>query len=735
MHRPHWFVLPALVVLALPTCRPVARATLASTRPSSDAAVAALAAVDAARTQSPPASIAELAHWPEAPMQHAPWEPSVASPWSPTVAWLFDHGLPDPRGLRYVRARMTVGELWSGAGAVVEANGWLLPRADASTGDWFLGWNGALYEPHAVLGDADLDVDAAPFLTVRDGGDPTQQMVARIFRGSAGEAGALIPSDHSLLTVAFLMRLGRSVPRAGDAPEPALTTAVADAAWALFDRAVCAHMRGDDRVTLQAITRVIALRDALAREATPDAGDASPAGSPLDFAAPADDLARDAARRLTRGPREAAATAAIEDRVAQAQALIETLDEVNARQWGQPGGVALATDPRVAALIALGDAAVDPLLDALVRDTRLTRSVHFWRDFARNRQPLFVHEAAYAALANILQEDFFRTASTGDDLSSRGPTARVQLAQRMRAHWARVHALPENERFYAILADDNAGPERWSQAAENLTRTTRQPVARSRSGAVEALLRRRIDGLLAPRAPTYAALSAACALTDSLVQWTSTASGLDTLSARWLERRAAPDFDQERCVNLLFDARDRRGDPRALDAYLRWLPTILPSSDLIAGGEGGAVFLATAGRHADDPRVRRVTAEVLTSSVWFPENRIPSWLAEAMRSPVGALPAVRDHVLDALHDRTVTGTVAVHDGHYALETSQSRGVGTIADTARNGTWPWRLCDEMAATLLEFTDFQRLLVAPSERDAVIAWIHEEIVRGRWAATTR
>jgi len=62
--------------------------------------------------------------------------------------------------------------------------------------------------------------------------------------------------------------------------------------------------------------------------------------------------------------------------------LIDALDEVDARQFGQPGGVDLASDRRVQELIRLGDVAVPDLIDAVEKDERLTRSVHFWRDFA-----------------------------------------------------------------------------------------------------------------------------------------------------------------------------------------------------------------------------------------------------------------------------------------------------------------------------------------------------------------
>ena len=54
-----------------------------------------------------------------------------------------------------------------------------------------------------------------------------------------------------------------------------------------------------------------------------------------------------------------------------------------------------------------GDRAVTPLIDCLESDTRLTRSVQFWRDFARHRQVLPVREAAFAALTEILKTTCF----------------------------------------------------------------------------------------------------------------------------------------------------------------------------------------------------------------------------------------------------------------------------------------------------------------------------------------
>ena len=77
-------------------------------------------------------------------------------------------------------------------------------------------------------------------------------------------------------------------------------------------------------------------------------------------------------------------------------------------------------DRRVAALIEIGDPAVPALIDAVEKDGRLTRSVHFSRDFARSRTVLSVREAALTAVMSILKVRVFEPASTGDNFTERG---------------------------------------------------------------------------------------------------------------------------------------------------------------------------------------------------------------------------------------------------------------------------------------------------------------------------
>ena len=163
--------------------------------------------------------------------------------------------------------------------------------------------------------------------------------------------------------------------------------------------------------------------------------------------------------------------------------LINALEEVDARQDGQPGGVDLASDYRIQELIRLGDAAVPDLIDALEKDERLTRSVHFWRDFARSRTVLSVREAELTALMSILRVRVFEPRSTGDNFTARGEEGAKEMAKRLRRYWKEYGRLPFDERMMKVLTDPKTTFEAKREAAENLAtineekhlQTTMQP--------------------------------------------------------------------------------------------------------------------------------------------------------------------------------------------------------------------------------------------------------------------
>lgn len=152
----------------------------------------------------------------------------------------------------------------------------------------------------------------------------------------------------------------------------------------------------------------------------------------------------------------------------QVSQLIHDLQDVEARQQGQPGGVDLSADPRVERLIEIGDPAVPALIDCIDNDERLTRSIHFWRDFAQSRGILSVREAALVAVQSILGTTIFEPVATGDDFTARGEDLAKATARQLRAYWNAYGNLPFDRRMMKILTDPAAKPAALREAASNL---------------------------------------------------------------------------------------------------------------------------------------------------------------------------------------------------------------------------------------------------------------------------
>ncbi len=410
----------------------------------------------------------------EVESQEPDGEPSADLHLPSSLAALVDtmiaHGFGDARRGEYRHVTLTVGDVWSGEPRAVETRGWVIGRSRTA-----IAWNGIVYPVSEIGERADLATDLRALASA-----PPPDAPGWVF----DEPTAIDPASPLLVKVPLLLRLGhqdaaRSLLRArlsvtGDPlsdTAPFFGTLVTQWAWALFDRAICAHMRGDDAVAL-ALARTISSERAWLQ---------SVPGAQIDFLATAAELLDEQERRASASPGrrfDEARVRAIADPTRRIRALIADLDLVSARQNGQPGGVELAGDPIVRALVGAGEAAVEPLIAVLESDARLTRSVHFWRDFAPARMLIGVHEAAYVALATILEQDFFRIASTGDSLSARGPSGRAELARRVRAYWEQHRSIPIHERWYTTLRDDAAGVEQWLAAVNNITRPVDQNVQR-----------------------------------------------------------------------------------------------------------------------------------------------------------------------------------------------------------------------------------------------------------------
>lgn len=411
--------------------------------------------------QQTPASFFQGDVLPTPPQQNKTWQHGD-DPLSKAAATLFDQGLADPRGLEYREIEIAVGNPWTGGGYACKTHGWVLPD-NGKNGRFAVAWNGLVYPAVSIGNIADLHKDWAQ-------DDRALQDSGWQFVG-ASEGRSVGIATPSALKLVMLLRLGEvetverisKVMKLDDDSDPYLKLAN-DWAWFAFDRAVCAHERGDDRLALadaRLLTRIQPLVEAEAKRRgiapPPNYSDSRlPPGPYLSSLGQLPALLADSERRLAERKKQSLVRGDI-------ASMIDDLQNVDARQWAQPGGVSLAQDARIQALVKRGNEIVEPLLATMENDTRLTRSVSFGRDFHRSRNLIPVSNAAYAALVDLMQVNFN---------VPNGPLPMRDIAASIRSYWAKFGNLSPAERSYETLKDDKAGKDQWLQAAAYIIQPT-----------------------------------------------------------------------------------------------------------------------------------------------------------------------------------------------------------------------------------------------------------------------
>src|SRR5690349_10920809 len=69
----------------------------------------------------------EVRHVQKAATAWSPPSTNLPKQWVDAAVFLQAHGLGDPRGGGYQKAKIHLGSVWSGVGSTVEESGWLLP--------------------------------------------------------------------------------------------------------------------------------------------------------------------------------------------------------------------------------------------------------------------------------------------------------------------------------------------------------------------------------------------------------------------------------------------------------------------------------------------------------------------------------------------------------------------------------------------------------------------------------
>jgi len=377
-----------------------------------------------------------------------PWTPPATSVPKEIVdraAFLLAHGMGDPRGGEYRTAKVEIGSLWPSDGKPVEVHGWTFP-AKGSTPARIVTLDGLTWTPVSIGEKVSIADDFA--------GIPKTVLM-----------GQFVPT-RTPEVIGLILIAGEKTLAERLASETTPERSFRDNGFLarLFDQAVTAHMRGDDLLAYRAAKTVERYRPDFEKDSLARSGQkytTSPTGQPVQtdeqfpYLNVLPTLTADTERRLRETPRKPLDPKTLDQQ--PVELLIDRLDEVSARQWGQPGGVNLADDPIVAALVKIGNPAVEPLLDAIEKDTRLTRSVSFGRDFFPARNLLTVRSAAYAAFTQIADTTVF-DGSYGEKMDVAG----------LRKFWKENGGLKPADRWFAVLADDSAGKRRWMDAADRL---------------------------------------------------------------------------------------------------------------------------------------------------------------------------------------------------------------------------------------------------------------------------
>ena len=453
------------------------------------------------------------------------------------AAHLFQLGLADPRGCEYREIEVLVGGYapeWKDS--VERTHGWVIPATRKQPRQFGVCWNGLVYPLLSIGKTADLRADALAAAKVEP--QYNSPFTGWVWLGdyeswyfrNPNEARAVSYESPLPTKVCLLLRLGEielaeklwnhgtdvlsKAALLNDAvtasqqhvKDPYFTLANCWAC-ALYKRAKDAHLRADDRLGLAAAEMLAKVGPAVKAEAqrrgfSPSAmADSALSGDFSCGGILADQRRRAHERREKTTPAVRAGEypdpakfwekfrqelERCPDKAHRIAFLIRQFEEVSSLQnaWGLsfvanmpfsgffPSVDCHSPHPISALLAAEGDDAVEPLLACLEKDDRLTR----WYPSLATL-PVGVRVFAKGALEQTLK---LPLPEIEDEAAQPGPAedgweTSEAIAARVRAYWQRYKSVPPVERWYGILADDQAR-DRWLVAARTIVQPASVPV-------------------------------------------------------------------------------------------------------------------------------------------------------------------------------------------------------------------------------------------------------------------
>lgn len=240
----------------------------------------------------------------------------------------------------------------------------------------------------------------------------------------------------------------------------------------LSTRAAYAHANAHDEEALEYSRKFVdALRQPEVIAIAKDENNSSELGSEM-----AKEILTDQLRRKSEQGKSQAAPPANADKATQVSYFIDQLDEITAHPEGAPSSMCMDNREAYDGLIKLGPAAVEPLIDVLDKDKRLTRIAEQGRPWWPPDNITPVSRIAYQLLPTLIGKQF----SEPEDNWEIG---RQKIANQMRKFWSTAKTETREKRWLRVLADDRAGREEWIDAANNIVTFVKDDGCASSTGA------------------------------------------------------------------------------------------------------------------------------------------------------------------------------------------------------------------------------------------------------------
>ena len=699
---------------------------------------------------------------PAPPMQGKPWTPPatrLSSIMVDSIGELFDQGLADPRGCEYREVEI---DPWGYGQQNMKVHAWVLP-SDGKT-KYAVGWNGRVVPVVSVGAAVDLRKD---FSAETHGlglfGDA---------RWGTRDFNMLSEKQAQPLKVALLLRLGEAdlaegVWREGYknngnmlANDP-YSDMARDWLDGWYYRAMTAHLNGDDKLALAMFRGLLPLRKMV--EAAADKHGVSglqPGQHYLEEFRQLDDLAADQERRAKEPPHVPALKANLPDGPERIAALVRDLELVHGEQMMNPGETELTMDPIVQALIKEGEPAVEPLIACLDEDPPRMTHTMFTQGMMGEGPVEYVYEPAYVILTAILKTTMLIPLPKDVNRHQLPLDTRKALAAKFRDYWAKYKSMPPEERWFSVLADDNASPREWLEAAGNIVQRASQssrgptlfsgeiwgggtgdPSIRMRGEALRTKTNPSVSDLLVKRFKQllpesnandgFAQGNAGGNFVDvggllfDLADWDGKArvDDIRDLTKQFNEKyaNASIAFNSGSEINaMLYQKRLDAGDETALAEYAAWVTTLDGATYSPENVGVQPNLLTIMWEHPDAPEIQKAAQKMFGSkdAPWRPHAE--HGIAHLLNTPMLGFAVFREQVLRALDDTTDIG----YCRRYRADNLDVRMNDQHAEEPRPDAPPkvtFRMCDYYAQKLSEAEIFPQCeLDWPLEkRDAAIA----------------